>query len=48
MTEKKIYAHIVGVVLVEHYNIKKGLGLFNELGEKAVTKELQKIHDMNT
>ena len=36
------------VVLVEHYNMKKGLELFGEQGDKAVTKEIQNIHDMNT
>ena len=28
--------------------MKKGLELFGERGEKAVKKELKKIHDMNT
>ena len=28
--------------------MKKGLELFGERGDKAVTKELQKIYDMNT
>ena len=28
--------------------MKKGLELFGEQGDKAVTKELQNIHDMNT
>ena len=36
------------VVLVEHYNMKKGLELFGEIGDKVVTEELHKIHDMNT
>ena len=48
MTEEEINAHIMGVVLVEHYSMNKGLELFGECGEKAVTKEPQKIHDMNT
>ena len=48
MTEEDINAHIMGLVLVEHYNMKKGLELFGERGDKAVTKELQNIHDMNT
>ena len=38
MTEEDINAHIMGVVLVEHYKIKKGMELFGERGEKAVTK----------
>ena len=48
MTEEYINAHIVGLVRVEQNNMKKGLELFCERGEKAVMKELQKIHDMNT
>ena len=48
MIEEEINAHIMGVVLVENYNMKKGLELFGERGEKAVTKELQNIHDTNT
>ena len=48
MTEEEINTHIIGVVLVEQYNMKKGLELFGDRGEKEVTKELQKIHDMNT
>ena len=48
MTKEEINAHIMGVVLVEHLNMKKVLELFGGRGEKAITKELQKIHDMNT
>ena len=48
MTEEEINTHIIGVVLVEQYNMKKGLELFGDRGEKEVTKELQNIHDMNT
>ena len=48
VTEEEINAHIMGLVLVEHYNMKKGLELFVESCEKAVTKELSKIHDMST
>ena len=48
MKEEYINAHIMVVVLVEHYNTKKGMGLFGERGEKVVTQELQKIYDMNT
>ena len=48
MIEEDINVHIMGAVLVEKYNTKKVLELFGERGEKAVTKELQKIHDMNT
>ena len=48
MKEEYINAHIMVVVLVEHYNPKKGMELFGERGEKVVTQELQKIYDMNT
>ena len=48
ITEEDINTHIIGVVLVEHYNMKNSLELFGERGEKEVKKELQKIHDMNT
>ena len=48
MTEYDINSHIMGVVLSEHYNMKNDLELFDERGEKAVTEELQNIHNMNT
>ena len=48
MIEEESNAHVMGEVLVEHYNMKKGLELFGERGEKAFTRELQKIHGMNT
>ena len=33
------------MVLVQQYNLKKGLGLFGDMAEIAMTKELQQIHD---
>ena len=47
ITEDDINSHIMGVVLLEHYKMNKGLEMFGERGEKVVTEELQKIHDMN-
>ena len=40
--------NFMGVILVQQYNLKKGLELFGELSEEATTKELQKIHDFGT
>ena len=36
------------MILVQQYNLKKGLELFGEHAEEATTKELQKIHDFGT
>ena len=38
----------MGVVLINHFNTKKGINIFGDKSETAVMKELQKIHDMNT
>ena len=35
----------MGVILVQQYNLKKGLELFRDRAEVAMTKELQQIHD---
>ena len=48
MSEEETEYHIMGVVLVEHFNMKKGMDLFGDRDETAVMKELQKIHDINT
>ena len=40
--------HLLGVILVQQYNLKKGLELFGDRAEAATTKELQKIHDFDT
>ena len=39
---------LLGVILVQRYNLKKGLELFGKRAEEATTKELQKIHDFGT
>ena len=36
------------MILIQQYNLKKGLELFGDKGQKAVSAELKKIHDMNT
>ena len=38
--------HVLGVIMVQNYSIKKGLKHFGVRGEQAVTKELQQHHDM--
>ena len=40
--------HLLGVILVQQYNLKKGLELFGDRAEVATTKELQQIHDFGT
>ena len=47
-SEEEIKTHIMGVVLINHFNTKKGINIFGNMSETAVMKELQKIHDMNT
>ena len=48
MYEEDIESHIMGVVMIENFNMKKGINIFGDMSETAVVKELQKIHDMNT
>ena len=48
MSEEEIEAHIMEVMLIDHFNIEKGISIFGEKAETAVMEELQKIHDMNT
>ena len=48
ISKEEIEAHIVGVVMIEHFNINKGIHVFGERAETAVMKYLQKIHVMNT
>ena len=40
--------HLLGVILVQQYNLKKGLELFGDRAEVTMTKELQQIHDFGT
>ena len=40
--------HLIGVILVQQYNLKKRLELFGERAEEATTKEVQEIHDFGT
>ena len=40
--------HLLGVILVQQYNLKKELELFGYRADAATTKELQQIHDFGT
>ena len=37
--------NFLGVILVQQYNLKKGLELFGKRAEEDTTKELHQIHD---
>ena len=38
----------MGVVMAEHFPLKKGIKLFGDKAEDATTMEQQAIHDMGT
>ena len=48
MSEEEIEAHIMGVVLIDHFDIRNGIDVFGDRADNAVMKELQKVHAMNT
>ena len=48
MSEEEVDKHIVGMVLIQQYNLKIGLNLFVDKGEKEVTKELTQLYNMET
>ena len=37
----------MGLVLIEHFNMKKGINIFGGRADTAVMKEINHIHDMN-
>ena len=43
MTDKEVEEHILGVIMVEHYSMKKGIDLFGDRAETAVTKGLKRL-----
>ena len=47
-TEEQLDNHIMGVVMAEHFSLKRGIKLFGSRAEEATTKELRAIHDMGT
>ena len=40
-------AHVVGVVLAQHYSLKKAQKLFGDKADAAVMKELTESHELN-
>ena len=40
--------HIIGVILVQKYDLKKGIELFGEKSDSAIVKELTQIHELET
>ena len=47
-SQEEIESHIMGVVMIEYFNMKNGINIFGDRAETAVMKKLQNIHDMNT
>ena len=48
MTETQTDAHILGVILVQKFGLKKGMELFGKKEDAAVVKELTQIHELET
>ena len=48
MADWEVEEHILGLVMVQQYSIKKGVELFGERAEAATLKELTQLHDMDT
>ena len=48
MDESSLDENLLGVVLVQQYNMRKGLELFGYRSEEATNNELQQIHDFGT
>ena len=40
MTEEEYKSHVMGLMLANMYNLKKGIELFGEKADEAVLKEL--------
>ena len=48
MDESYLDEHLMGVVLVQQYNLRKVLESFGDRAEEATKNELQQIHDFGT
>ena len=48
ISEEEIEAHVMRVIMIEHFNVKKGNNLFGNRPNTGVMKDLQKIHDIST
>ena len=48
MTEEECESHVVGVVLAQMYNLRKGTELFGERADEAVLTELTQVDEFKT
>ena len=48
MSEEDCKAHVMGVLMAEHYSMKKAKELFGDRSDDAVMKELRQIHSFKT
>ena len=48
MDEADTNVEILGVIMIQQYNLRKGLELFGDKAETAAVKELSQIHEMGT
>ena len=46
MREAHTDAHILGVILVKQYGLKKGMELLGQKADAAVVKEITQIHEL--
>ena len=47
-SDEDVMAHDLGVAIFQKFSLKKGLKKFGTHGEKAVVKELSRMHDLGT
>ena len=48
MNDSNLDEQMLGVILVQQYNLKKGIELFGNRAKEATTNELQQIHNFGT
>ena len=48
MSEEDCDTHVMGVLLTQHYNMKKAKELFGDRSDNAVMRELSQIHACET
>ena len=48
MSEEDCEAHVIGVMMTEHYSMKKAKELFGDSADDAIMKELKQIHLFET
>ena len=48
MNDRDLDKQMLGVILVQQYNLKKGMELFGDRAKEATKNEFQQIHDFGT